>query len=102
MLVLVKRIDSNNELDWGNNRAFVASVLNDTDLSNYIHNRILINSAGEPVLKSDGQILTVKDLKITEIKDEGLPIDFQIQERNYANKCFEGPREPIGILPFRK
>ncbi len=32
----------------------------------------------------------------------GLPIDFQIQERNYANKSFEGPREPIGILPFRK
>lgn len=32
----------------------------------------------------------------------GLPIDFQIQERNYANAYFNGPREPIGILPFRK
>lgn len=32
----------------------------------------------------------------------GLPIDFQIQERSYANGYFNGPREPIGILPFRK
>lgn len=32
----------------------------------------------------------------------GLPIDFQIQEREYANKCFDGPRDPIGLLPFRK
>jgi len=29
----------------------------------------------------------------------GLPIDFQIQERNYAN-TFKGDRDPIGIVPF--
>lgn len=31
----------------------------------------------------------------------GLPIDFQIQERDYAN-TFKGDRDPIGIVPFYK
>lgn len=32
----------------------------------------------------------------------GLPIDFQIQERDYANKNFDANRDPIGITPFYK
>ncbi len=71
MLVLVERIDHNNELDWGSNRAFVASVKNEEDLANYIRERILFTESREPAIKYDGQVLTVKDLKITEIKDEG-------------------------------
>lgn len=71
MLVKVERIDDSNEFSDGNTRAFVASVFNETDLSEYIRNRILINDSGQPVIKADGKQLTVKDLKITEVKDEG-------------------------------
>lgn len=31
----------------------------------------------------------------------GLPIDFQIQQQSYANKKFNGPRSPIGLVPWR-
>lgn len=31
----------------------------------------------------------------------GLPIDFQIQQQTYANKTYEGNREPIGMIGLR-
>ncbi len=31
----------------------------------------------------------------------GLPIDFQIQQRTHANERFKGPRDALGILPWR-
>ena len=31
----------------------------------------------------------------------GLPIDFQLQQRTYANKCFDGPRSALGMVPLR-
>jgi hypothetical protein len=31
----------------------------------------------------------------------GLPIDFQIQQRTYANRKFKGVRSALGIVPLR-
>jgi hypothetical protein len=31
----------------------------------------------------------------------GLPIDFQIQQRTWANKTFDNPRCALGIIPLR-
>lgn len=31
----------------------------------------------------------------------GLPIDFQIQQRTYANKTFDGPRNALGFVALR-
>ncbi|MHB1953563.1 MAG: hypothetical protein ACYCOU_07400 [Sulfobacillus sp.] len=31
----------------------------------------------------------------------GLPIDFQIQQRTQANERYKGPRDPLGLLPWR-
>lgn len=71
MLVKVERIDDSNEFSDGNTRAFVASVLNEIDLSNFIEHHMLTDCVGCRIMKANGERLTVNDLKITEIKDEG-------------------------------
>lgn len=70
MLVLIERIDDQNELSWGNNRAFVASVSNDVELSFLIQDNLLLSNLGG-VIKADGKLLTIADLKITVVKDSG-------------------------------
>lgn len=34
-------------------------------------------------------------------KMTGLPIDFQIQQQSHANKCYDGQRSAIGLIPIR-